>query len=142
MRLSWTSTQREPTWRSSRQTTRGCVGARTPLTANGVPAFARRLSVSSVMLGTTLTATGRDSSRGRVPSPANTARTWPLDGSVTDVAQLPSAPAIVLVTGVHAEPAVVYSMPSGAPAGVEPSAKKRRPGTPTGGAPRWPGARG
>ena len=104
--------------------TRGCDGASVPLTANAVPALARRLSVVSVMLGTTLTVTGADSSRARVPSPAKTARTWPLAGSATLVAQLPSGPQAVVVICVQAEPAVVYSTPSGAPAGEEPSAKR------------------
>ena len=52
-----------------------------PLSANAVPALARRLSLVSDMLGTTLIVTGADSSRARVASPANTARTWPEAGS-------------------------------------------------------------
>ena len=71
-----------------------------------MPAFARRLSVVSVMLGTTRTVTGgglepRRARRRR----ANTARTWPLAGSTTLAAQVPSGPAAVVVTGVQAAPA-------------------------------------
>src|SRR5690349_2906997 len=91
--------------------------------ANAVPALARRLSLVSVRLGTTLTLTGADSTRGRVPSPGKTARTWPLAGRTTLVAHVPSAPALVVLTWVQAEPAVVYSMLSGTPPGAEPSAK-------------------
>ena len=82
MRLRWTVTQRLPTWRSE-QALRPRLrrGERCRVTANAVPALARRLSLVSVMLGTTLTVIGADSSRGRVASPANTARTWPLAGS-------------------------------------------------------------
>src|SRR4051812_11731463 len=105
MRLRCTVTQREPTWRSSRHTTGDCDGASVPEMAKAVPAWARRLSLVSVMLGTTRTEIGLDSSRPRVPSPAKTARTWPLAGSTALVAQLPSAPQLVVVTCVHAEPA-------------------------------------
>src|SRR5262249_29878149 len=124
MRLRWTVTQRVPTWRSSTHCTRGWLGAIVPLIANAVPALARRLSLVSVMLGTTLTGTAADSSRARVASPAKTARTWPDAGSWTLVAQLPLSPQVVVVTWVQAEPAVRNSTPSGAPAGEEPSAKR------------------
>ena len=105
--------------------------------SNAMPAFARRLSLVSVMTGTTLTATGADSSRARVASPANTARTWPEAGSCTLVAHRPSSPHAVVVTCVQAEPAAVYSTPSAAPAGEEPSAKRRTPETLVGLAPFW-----
>src|SRR6478735_11838139 len=137
MRLRCTRTHRFRTWRSSRHSTLACAGVRVPLTANAVPALARRLSVVSVMLGTTLIDTGADSSRGRVPSPPNTARTWPLAGSVMLVAQEPSGPALVVPIWVQALPAVVYSTPSTAPAGEEPSAKRSCPDTLTGCAPFW-----
>jgi hypothetical protein len=93
------------------------------------------------MLGTTRTETGADSRRPRAPSPANTARTWPLAGNTTLAAQLPSGPAAVVVTGVQAAPAVVYSIASGAPPGGEPSAKRSRPETAAGRVPRWRAAR-
>ena len=137
MRLRWTVTQREPTWRSRRQTTRDCDGASVPEIANAVPAWARRLSLVSVMLGTTRTEIGFDSSRPRAASPPKTARTWPLAGSCTLVAQLPSGPQAVVVTWAQAEPAAMYSTPSVAPAGEEPSAKRRTPDTPVGLAPFW-----
>ena len=70
-------------------------------------------------------------------SPANTARTWPLAGSWTLVAQLPSRPQTVVVTCVQAEPAVMNSTPSVAPAGEEPSAKRSTPDTLVGFAPCW-----
>ncbi len=109
MRLRWTVTQREPTWRSSRQTTRGWDGASVPETANAVPACARRLSLVSDMLGTTRSEIGADSTRPRVPSPAKTARTCPLAGSVAVAAQAPSGPHVVVATCVQADPAVVNS---------------------------------
>src|SRR5690349_20495366 len=133
MRLRCTRTQRPLRACFSRMhSTSGCVeGVRTPETANGVPYLARRLSVVITRLGTTLTVIGVDSRRGRAPSPANTARTWPLAGRVTAVAHEPSGPALVVVICVHALPAVVYSTPSVAPAGEEPSAKRSWPDTPT-----------
>src|SRR4051812_2443737 len=137
MRLRCTATQRPCTWRSSRHTTCPCVGFSTPVTANLAPVFARRLSVVMVRLGTTLTATGADSSRGRVPSPANTARTLPLAGSVTLVAQLPSGPAWVVEIWLKIVPARAYSTLRVAPDGEEPSAKRSWPETATGWAPRW-----
>src|SRR3954470_6618274 len=112
MRLRCTVTQREPAWRSSRHTTGDCDGASVPEIANGVPAFARRRSLVSVMLGTTRTAIGADSIRPRAASPAKTARPWPLAGSTTLVVQRPSAPQAVVVTCVQAEPPAVYSTPS------------------------------
>ena len=45
------------------------------------------------------------------------------------VAQAPSGAAAVVATWVQAVPAVVYSTPSGAPAGEEPSAKRSWPET-------------
>ena len=51
--------------------------------------------------------------------------------------QAPSGPAAAVVTGVQAEPALVYSTASGAPAGEEPSAKRSEPETATGVTPRW-----
>src|SRR3954469_18829331 len=121
MCLRCTVTQRLPTWRSSRHVSWRWGGLIAPLTAKAVPAGARRLSVVRFMLGTTLTLIGADSTRGRVWSPAKTARTRPLAGSTTLVAQLPSGPALVVVTWVHVVP-VVYSMLSGTSCGEEPSA--------------------
>src|SRR3954453_15482651 len=129
MRLRWTVAQRPPTWRSRRHCTRCWLGASVPLIENALPALARRLSLVSDMLGAALIVTGPDSSRPRVASPANTARTCPEAGIWTLVAQLPSFPQLVGGIWVHAEPAAVYSTPSVAPAAEEPSAKRRMPDT-------------
>src|SRR3954471_12663616 len=129
MRLRRTGTQRLPTWRSSRQVSGPWGGLTAPRTANETPARARRLSVRRVMVGTTLTLTGNDSTCARAWSPAKTARTWPLAGSTTLVAQRPSGPALVVVTGVQAGPVVVNSTVSGTFAGDEPSAKRMKPDT-------------
>ena len=68
--------------------------------------------------GTTSTVTGADSSRGRVASPAKTARTWPLPGSVTLGAQRAvGAAGGRAATCVQAAPAAMYSTPSVAPGG-------------------------
>src|SRR4051794_9791141 len=107
-----------------------------PVTWNLVPAGARRLSVVSWKLGTTLTLIGADSSRGRVASPAKVARTFPLAGSTPLVVHVPSRPAVVVVTCTKVMvPARAYSTASGAPAGLDPSAKRRTPDTLVGLAP-------
>src|SRR5690349_22892382 len=79
------------------------------------------------MRGTTSTVIAPDSTRGRLESPANTARTLPLEGSTALVAQPPSGAQAVVAICVHADPAVMYSTLSVAPAGEEPSAKCRLP---------------
>ena len=121
--------------------TRACDGASVPEIAKLVPALARRLSLVRLMLGTTRTATGADSRRPRVASPAKTARTWPLAGKVTLVDHAPSGAQLVVVICVQAEPAAMYSTPSFAPAGEEPSEKRRTPETAAGRMPRWVDAR-
>ena len=82
MRLRWTRTQRiRPAARAG--TRRAAARAPAcPRPRSSCRPCARRLSLVSVMLGTTRTVTGADSSRPRVASPAKTARTWPLAGSV------------------------------------------------------------
>src|SRR5262249_19721797 len=125
------------TWRSSRHVTGDWPGERVPEIANGVPTCARRLSSTRLMCGITCTSIGPDSTRGRVASPAKTARILPLDGRTALVVQLPSGPQVVVATCVQAEPAAVYSIDSAAPAGLEPSAKCSTPLRLTGVVPCW-----
>src|SRR5689334_23679314 len=105
MRLRCTFTQRRPTRRSKLTVTRGLAGIIVPDTRSARRRRGRELPIANLRLGTTLTAIGADSMRGREPSPGKTARSEALCSSVTLEIQLPSHAATVLAIGVHADPA-------------------------------------
>src|SRR5918994_4943658 len=129
IRLRWTLTQRRPTRRSKRTVTRADGGLMVPWRRTARRRRGRAEEIETLRLGTTRTLIGADSIRGRVPSPANTARTLALWGSVTLDAQRPSAPQTVPVMRVQAEPAAWNSTSIGAPPAGEPSAKGSSPET-------------
>src|SRR3954467_14435482 len=95
--------QRRPERRSTTHCT-SCDGSTVPVTLTRLPARILVRSSATVMRGITSTRTGLDSTRGRGPSPPNTARNVPLVGGVTVVVQPPSGEQPVAETGDHAEP--------------------------------------
>jgi hypothetical protein len=94
------------------------------------------VETESRRLGTTRTAIGADSIRGRAASPANTARTLALPGSSTAVVQWPATSQVAPATRLQAAPPASSSTSTGRPAADEPSANRSSPETADGLTPR------
>ena len=130
MRLRCTRTQRRPTSRSRRISTRPLAGSGeiVPEIAIARPWRTRWDERPSRRVGRTWIATGEEASGWRAPSPRKAARIRPLTVSGTLAAQLPSTAQTVPAMRAKAAPGTANSMSSGAPEGEEPSGKARLAG--------------